>query len=133
MGYFDKITEAAFNEGKNGETIYFPNGIFGKGRLVEDPTQKAKLFKFHKRLHKYLLPLCIIYGLLLGLGGEVTLDGFIPIIIILIFVVVRQRVLIKGLTIIDDKLTFKEVTTTVSKAYHPAFLIFMLLSFLFLQ
>ncbi len=46
MGYFDKIAKAAFKEGDNGETIYFPNGLLGKGRLVKDPARRNQLFKF---------------------------------------------------------------------------------------
>ncbi|WP_126457086.1 hypothetical protein [Sulfuriflexus mobilis] len=120
MGYFDKIAATAFKEGKNGETLYFPNGILGKGRLVEDPVRKEKLFKFHKRLNKYFLPLCILYGLLLGLSGGVSLNGFMPIIIIGLVVIMRQQILIRGLPVKNEKLSAKEAMTSTSKALHPA-------------
>lgn len=50
MGMFDKMTETAFREGKNGETIYLPHGVLGKGRVVSDPIKKKELFKFHINL-----------------------------------------------------------------------------------
>ena len=128
MGYFDKITEASFKTGSNGESIYFPNGILGKGRLVQDPARKAQLFKYHKRLHKYLIPFSILYGLIIGLGNNISLESLMPILIIGSIVFIRQRYLIRGLPIYNEKLTVKEVASTASKAFHPAFLILMVLN-----
>ncbi len=128
MGYFDKIAETSFKEGDNGETIYFPNGIFGKGRLIKDPNQKTKLFKFHKRINKYLIPLVILYGIPLGLVGENLLKGIVPILIIGVIIFIRQRFLMRGLQIYDKKLSFKEATSSVAKAYHPTLIILMLIS-----
>ena len=128
MGYFDKITEAAFKEGENGESIYYPNGIIGKGRVIKDPELKKKIFKFHKRLNKYLFPFGVIYGMLLGLGGAVSLEGLIPVIIIGVLVFLRQRFLINGLPKNSAKLTVKEASTKASKSMHPAFLIFLMVN-----
>lgn len=128
MGYFDTITEIAFKKGDNGETIYFPNGIFSKGRLVENPERKEKLFKYHKRLNKYFLPFSVLYGVLIGLSGETSLTGFMPIIIIAILIFIRQRILIKGLPVHNQKLTLKETSSSASKAFHPAILILMIVN-----
>jgi len=125
MGYFDKISELAFKEGDNGETIYFPNGILGKGRLVQDPVRKTKLFKFHKRINKYLIPFFALYGIILGLGGSVSLEGFMPVLIFSIIIFIRQRFLTRGLPVYNGRLTGKEVTASLSKIYHPLVLIFM--------
>ena len=51
MGYFDSLAGIAFKKGDKEETIYFPNGIIGKGRVFEDPILKEKLFKYHKQLN----------------------------------------------------------------------------------
>lgn len=123
-GYFDKIAEIAFKEGENGETIYFPNGILGKGRLVEDPACKERLFKLHKLLYKYFVPLCILYGLLLGLSGGASLDGLAPIILIALLLMLRQQVLIRGLPVLNERLTVKEAAVSTSKAFHPTFMKF---------
>jgi len=128
MGYFDKITEAAFKEGENGESIYYPNGVLGKGRVIQDPELKKRIFKFHKRINKYLIPFGAIYGMLLGLGGAISLEGLMPVIIIGVLVFLRQRFLISGLPKNNTKLTVKETSTKASKAMHPAFLIFMMVN-----
>lgn len=128
MGYFDKITESSFKTGSNGESLYFPNGILGKGRLVQDSVRKTQLFKYHKRLHKYLVPFAILYGLVIGIGNDISLDSLMPILIIGSIVFIRQRYLIRGLPIHNEKLTIKEVASTASKAFHPAFLILMALN-----
>ena len=128
MGYFDKITEAAFKKGENGKTIYFPNGVLGKGRVIEDPILKEKVFKFHKRLNKYLVPFAVFYGILMGLGGGASLNAISPLIIIAAFVFLRQRFLIKDLPKHNVKLTVKEASTSTSKAMHPAVLVFMMLN-----
>ena len=125
MGYFDKLTESAFKQSKTGESIYFPNGVLGKGRLVKDVLKKDKLFKFHKRLNKYLVPFGVLYGMLIGLGGGLSMDSILPILIIGIIVFIRQRYLIWGLPIHDERLTLGEATTSVSKAFHPALLVVM--------
>jgi len=128
MGYFDKISELVFKEGDDGETIYFPNGILCKGRLIQDPVRKAKLFKYHKRINKYLIPFFSLYGLILGLSGAVSLEDFIPVLIFCIIVFIRQRFLIRGLPVYNTKLTRKEVTVSLSKVHHPLFLVFMALN-----
>ena len=126
MGYFDKLTESAFKEGDNGETIYFPNGVFGRGRLIHDPTRKAQLFKYHKRLNKYLIPLSVLYGMLLGLGGGLSVNGVMPLIITGIIVLIRQRYLMRGLPVLNEKLSVKEATAATSRNFHPALLLFMI-------
>ncbi len=128
MGYFDRITEVAFKKGENGKTIYFPNGVLGKGRVIEDPILKEKVFKFHKRLHKYLVPFAVFYGILMGFGGGASLNAISPLIIIAAFVFLRQRFLIKDLPKHNVKLTVKEASTSTSKAMHPAVLVFMMLN-----
>ena len=65
MGFFDNMTKTLFKENEEGTTIYYAKGLFRKGYIVTDETQKEKLYKFHKRIFKYLLPFGIVYTLLL--------------------------------------------------------------------
>lgn len=118
MGFFDKLTESAFKQGKYGEAIYFPHGVLGRGRIIENPARKRKLFEYHKRLIKYLLPFCIVYGGLIGLDGAKT-GAFAPVVLILIIAFVRQRILIWGLPKYHEKLTLSEAITTNADAYSP--------------
>ena len=125
MGYFDKITEQAFKVTEEGETIYYPNGFLGKGRVIRRPENKEKLYKHQKRINKYFVPFSIIYGVLIGLSGSLSLEIFYPVFIVYLFIFIRQRFLIRGLPIHGKKLTVKETSKSISKIYSPMFLKFM--------
>ena len=125
MGFFDKITEQTFKINEEGETIYYPNGLLGKGRLVGSVEKKEKLYNYQKRVNKYFLPFSIFYGILIGLGGSLSLEAFYPLLIIYLFIFIRQRLLIRGLPIYGKKHTVKETTESISKIYSPNFLKFM--------
>ena len=122
MGYFDKITEQTFKVSEEGETIYYPNGLLRKGRIVGSTKKKEKLYKYQKRVNKYFLPLSIFYGMLIGIGGSLSLEAFYPIFIIYLLIFIRQRFLIRGLPVYEKKHTIKETTKSISKIYSHNFL-----------
>ncbi len=97
MGYFDKISEAAFKEADDGVVIYYPNGAMGKGRVVPDLATKDKLYKFHKRLFKALLFVALPYAWLVGMSGVFTVVSFSPIILMAALMSLRQYWLIHKL------------------------------------
>jgi len=127
MGYFDKVTEAVFKTNENGETIYYPNGVFGKGRIVPTPEVKEKLFKYQKRVNKYFGTVAVIYGMLLGLSSNISFESIFPIIFVYLFIFIRQRFLIRNL-IVYRRQSVKEVSTTMSKVYKPSTLTFFMVN-----
>jgi hypothetical protein len=131
MGFFDDLAETAFKKSAEGSEIYYPTGVLGKGRVVSAPERRRKLFNYHKRIYKYLIPLSLLYGLALGFDG-ITRGGWAFIGVVLVLVVARQRYLINGLPIYGEKLRTAEALATGAKAFHPAFLLLFGVSSLFL-
>jgi hypothetical protein len=131
MGFFDDLAEAAFKKNAEGSDVYYPSGILEKGRVVSDPEQRRKLFNFHKRFCKYLIPLSSLYGVALGFNG-ITRGHVAFIGVVLVWVLARQRYLISGLPIYGEKLRASEAVATGAKAFHPAFLLLFGVSSLFL-
>jgi hypothetical protein len=115
MGFFDNLAETAFRKNHDGSDIYFPSGVFGKGRIVRDAARQKKLFNYHKRICKYGIPLASLYGLVFGVSGGHLI--FIGVVLGLIFA--RQRYLIAGLPVYSEKPTLTEVAARGAKAFHP--------------
>ena len=128
MGYFDRIAKAAFKEGENGETIYYPYGVMGKGRCITDPALKDKFYRFHKGMIMYLLPFSAIYGAVLAFSHINRLVGYIPLVILVVGVSIWQYILIKDLPLSDKKLTFREAMTGTSRAYSKTYLNILLIN-----
>jgi hypothetical protein len=127
MGIFDNMTKALFKEKKDGTTIYYAKGLLRKGYILKNEVQKEKLYKFHKRTFKYLLPLGIVYALLLGLAGA-PIIGFIPIIAVALILHFKQKFLIKDLPIYEEKLTLKETKRTIANIFPKWFSIFIMIN-----
>jgi len=127
MKFFDNMTNALFKEKEDGTTVYYAKGLLRKGYILTDEAQKNKLYKFHKRTFKYVLPLGIVYALLLGLAG-VPIIGFIPILVVALILHFKQKSLIKDLPIYEEKLTLKETKKTIANAFPKWFTIFMMIN-----
>ena len=127
MGVFDDLAEAAFKKDADGSEVYYPSGVLERGRLVADPQRRRKLFNYHKRILKYVVPLSTLYGTALGFGG-ITRGHLIFIGVVLVLLVGRQRYLIRGLPTHGEKLKASEAVSRGAKAFHPAFLAILALS-----
>ncbi len=127
MGMFDNMTKALFKEKEDGTTIYFGNGLLKEGYIVTDPEQKEKLYKFHKNLFKYMVPLGIVYSLLWGLSGA-GLGGFVPVLIVSLLIYLKQKSLIKGLPKANEKLSATETRETIAKSLPKWFVLLMIIN-----
>jgi len=116
MGYFDKVAAAAFKETSDGMTVYYPNGVIGKGRLVTNDEEKEKLFRYHKRLYKVLMFVGIPYGWLLGLSGVYTVGTIAPIAILAALMFLHQYRLIRELPKHEMRLGLNEAIAKSSNA-----------------
>lgn len=127
MKLFENMTNALFKELDDGTTIYYAKGLLRKGYIITDETQKEKLYTFHKRLNTYLLPLGIVYALLLGLAG-VPIVGMVPILLVAMIIHFKQKSLIKGLSVYEEKLTLNETKKTIANIFPKWFTIFMMIN-----
>ncbi len=48
MGYFDAAMNRNFKKDGSGRTVYFPNSVFGRGRVLADADAEQKLRRFLK-------------------------------------------------------------------------------------
>ncbi len=126
-GFFDNMTSVLFKEQADGTIIYYAKGLLRKGYIITDEVKKEKLYTFHNRVFKYLLPLGIIYALFLGLLG-VPFLGLIPIFLVAFILHFKQKNLIQGLPIYEEKLTFKESKKTIANTFPKWFTIFMIIN-----
>ena len=122
MKYFDAIAESAFKQNPDGEGwLYYPNGAFGKGRIVNDIETKKKLFKFHKNLYMFGLPIGALLGFsFVGDFTEVSNRFILGVFLLGIFLL--QYLKVKNLAISNHKLKFKEAASVglqgLPKWYH---------------
>ena len=66
MGYFDGLTNASFKSDADGNTIFFPYGVFGKGRLIGDADRADQLKKFIVRFYMVSLGMSLVMGATVG-------------------------------------------------------------------
>jgi len=127
MQLFKNLTETLFKETEDGKTIYYGKGLLRKAYIITDDETKEKLYRFHKRVNTYLLPLGIVYAVFLGLVG-VPLAGMIPVFLVAIIIHYRQKNLVKGLFVYEKKLTTKEIKKSIVDVFPKAFLFFMMIN-----
>lgn len=124
---FNNMAKAIFKEIGDGKTIYYANGLLRKGYIVEDEAQKEKIYKYHKRIFTYILPLGILYALLWGLIGA-SWEGSIPIILIVFMFAYKKKKLVEGLLVYEETLQPNEVKSRTMNAFPMWFVVLMIVN-----
>lgn len=127
-GYFNALAEASFKKNPDGKGwLYYPNGIFGKGRVVKDERTRRILFKFQKRMYMFFLPVAIFYGLFMGFTS-VSWQTLMPFAILIFITYLWLHILIRGLPKSQVKLKYRESTAKSMRGlpiwYSKALIIF---------
>lgn len=123
---FDNMTEALFQENEDGTIVYYAKGLLRQGYIINE-TEKERLFKFHKKIFKYLLPLGIIYAMLLGLAG-ISIIGLLPIMIVAFIIHFKQKSLIKNLHAYHEKPTIEQAQKKLANIFPKPLIIFMMIN-----
>lgn len=118
MSYFDGLTEASFKKNTQGETLFYPWGVLGKGYLVQDSKKEAHLRKFTKLNYMVTLPLVIVNQILFGYLPNLIL---MPIYLITFVVILKK--LTKGLPYAEEKLKISESYKNSASKHNLATLI----------
>lgn len=103
MGYFDGLTDAIFKKDHDGNTVFYPWGILGKGRVLADPAQAERVRSFVRNYYLVTLPTVIV----LGIFRSVPLLVVAALVLIGWFVI-RCRSLLAGAPCSSERLTLKE-------------------------
>ncbi len=57
--YFNYLTDASFIKDNHGNTLFFPLGIYGKGRIITDEIIERKVRRFILNYYKVSLTIII--------------------------------------------------------------------------
>jgi hypothetical protein len=140
MGYFDALTGNGFKKLNDGKTAYYPNGIFGKGYIINDDACH--------RIQKFLKYYFILYFISLGLYGgfigafaihsmAVSILGFLLLMIISLiayysFYLLKIKPILINPAAAGVKLTVKENLQNMSLRMGYNAIIFQIVSASFL-
>lgn len=103
MGYFDGLTDAIFKKDKDGNAVFYPWGIFGKGRVLADPAKADQLRSFVRNYYLLTLPTLIVLGILRSMPWLVGVG-----LLLILWFLIRSRALLAGTPYSDERLTLKE-------------------------
>jgi hypothetical protein len=125
MGYFDGLTNASFRKDSQGRDVFYPYGIYGRGRIVPDAETAQRLRSSIKRLYILLMAilppaiviirlaqLSLVYLLLLVLAGAAISTGYV-------------RRLARGMPYSDERLTYRESLQNALRGYSRLSLVLL--------
>jgi len=124
---FDNMAKTFFKETTDGKTVYYGNGLLRKGYIVEDEAQKEKIYKYHKKVFTYILPLGILYAFIWGISGA-SWEGGIPVIIVALALTYQKKKLTKNLSLYEEKLKPNEVKNRFASAFPMWFVVLMVVN-----
>lgn len=103
MGYFDGLVESTLKKDKSGNTVFYPWGVLGKGRVIADADREIQLRRFLLRYYKVTLPVSIIFGIL-------RIWPLLPIIVgvFTAWYLIESRRVLAGTPFSEERLTLKE-------------------------
>jgi hypothetical protein len=111
MGYFDGLTDAAFKKDRSGNTVYYPWGVFGRGRILPDEkVAEVRLFlrRYYQAIFLGIVPMAVVVQIksvapVVKLALPLALGvGFV------IWFLIKVRFLMAGTEFSDESLSFRE-------------------------
>jgi hypothetical protein len=127
VGYFDALSGSGFKKDEQGRSVFYPWGVFGKGRVLPDAETEKKVRAFVVRYYVISIVLLAIAGV--GFGWVYAL-ALVPLL--MIWYHFKSRAMIAACPEAGDKLTLKESYVNSSRALNRKVLwSFLILSVLF--
>jgi hypothetical protein len=124
MGIFDgTVTDVMFENDPNGNVVFSPWGIFGRGRVLSDPAKVDQVRKFVRHYYPVVsftsIVLAISYAWLLLLVFSLLQSAYY---------LVRSRALLDGAPFNDEGLSRREayVKSAASHSRSKLWLVFLL-------
>lgn len=121
MGYFDSFAEVCFKRDAQGRAIYYPAGIWSKGRIVPDAATETAIKTRLKRAYMVMLPVAIIAGAVLF---RLSLPLFVGVTVCLMIAFhLYVRSLGAGLPLSEERLTLREAQASQARTLGRGWLI----------
>lgn len=113
MGYFDGLTQSAFNKDVLGRHVYFPNGKLGRGYVMETDAEYEDFLAFHKKrlIVMIALPLVLVIA---GIGYAIIAGVFV-VLALGDWLITKHKT--GNLTRSDIKFSVKEASDRASLAF----------------
>jgi hypothetical protein len=112
MGYFDGMVGALFKRDDNGNKVFYPWGVLGKGRLLPDEAAEKKVFRFVKLYYQISLALVIGLGAFFSWWYSTVL---LPIL--LTWYYLQSKALVSTYPVSHSKLTIKQANTGAAAGF----------------
>lgn len=113
MGYFEGLTNSVFKKDQSGNTLFFPWGVLGRGRVLPDESAEAKVRAFVSRYYKVSLPTMIGIGVIMGWMWAIALVPFFGA-----WFYFGSKSLVSDYPYSEDKLTLKEGYSNSAAAHN---------------
>lgn len=123
MGYFAGITDAIFKKDGNGNVVFYPWGVFGRGRVFSDPVKAGQIRRFVYLYYVVSLPTAIVLTVL-----HAWLLLVISWLLLLAWYIIQSRTLLAGTPFSDERLGVKEAYFNSSASHNRVTLWFVFLS-----
>jgi hypothetical protein len=132
MGYFDGLTNASFRKDAQGRDVFYPHGVFGRGRIIPDAETALRLRRSMKRFYIALLvvflPVIVVANLMHVSFVALVLLALAAMAVSVAYVLHLAR----GLPFSDERLTYKESLQNSARGHNKVGLILLaILSALF--
>ncbi len=123
MGYFDGLTNASFKPDADGNTVFFPYGAMGKGRLIADPDIAEQLKRFIGRFYMVAFGLALVITATIGYVWT-----FIGMLFVTLWYLQGIKKFLKDAPFSDVKLSNRESMQNVASGMNKYLLWFLLLT-----
>lgn len=128
MGYFEGITASSFKKDEDGNTVFYPWGVLGRGRVLTDESTEKQIRNFLFRFYKASFVLIAASAVSVGWQSWVAL---VPILGGWFYF--GSRSIVGGCPYSEEKLTFKAAAKNSAKGHDAGTFWIMLPAFLVLS
>lgn len=125
MRYLDNLIDRNFRKNKNGNTVFFPWGIFGRGRVLPDESTEARIRGWVRRNYFVFVPIAIGVAVISSIVGWAW--SFLLVPVCGVWVHVGTKSLVSGLPYSDERVTLKDFYATEAERHNKFILSIYLL------
>ena len=122
MGFFEGMANASFKKDSNGNSVFYPWGVIGKGRVLQNEATKITLRKCVIFYYQIMLATAILLGIF-----KLWLPAILILAMLTLIFYLYVTHLTKNCPICAEQLTLKERYKNSANSHNTLMLWFMLL------